>query len=99
MILEMATITVRAGEESAFEVAVGQARPLFARAKGCRGMTLRRGVEEPLTYHLLVEWETLDNHMVDFRESADFQAWRALVGSYFAEPPSVIHSDDVTFPD
>ena len=99
MILEMATITVRAGEETAFEAAVGQARPLFARAKGCLGMSLRRGVEAPLTYHLLVEWETLDNHMVDFRGSEDFQAWRALAGPYFSGAPIMIHSDDVVFPD
>ena len=31
-------------------------------------------------------------HTVDFRESADFQAWRALVSEHFAAPPQVEHT-------
>jgi hypothetical protein len=28
---------------------------------------------------------------VDFRQSAAFQQWRAIVGPFFAAPPSVEH--------
>lgn len=92
MILEVAEITVRPGAEQAFEQGVAKAAPLFLRAKGCHGLSLHRVVETPAAYRLVVKWETVDNHMVDFRDSDDFQAWRALVGAFFDSAPRVTHS-------
>lgn len=92
MFHEVAEITVKAGEEAQFENGVAQAAPLFLRAKGCLGLSLHRVVENPSVYRLLVKWETVDNHLVDFRGSDDFQEWRRLVGSFFASPPVVTHS-------
>jgi heme-degrading monooxygenase HmoA len=54
-------------------------------------MELHRGVEDPNRYLLLVEWETLDDHMVGFRESEAFVEWRSLIGPYFVSPPVVDH--------
>jgi hypothetical protein len=42
-----------------------------------------------------VQWETLENHTVDFRGSTDFQEWRKLVGDCFAAPPEVEHVTEV----
>jgi len=92
MILEIAQIAVKPGMEAEFEAGVDKAKPLFARAKGCKGMTLRRSIEIPNRYRLLVEWETLENHTVDFRTSADFQSWRALVSHCFESAPEVEHA-------
>ncbi|GJD49808.1 hypothetical protein OPKNFCMD_2542 [Methylobacterium crusticola] len=92
MVLEIAQIEVKPGAESAFEAGVAEAAELFRRARGCRGMELQRSVEHPSRYRLMVRWETLENHTVDFRESADFQAWRALVADHFAGAPQVEHT-------
>jgi heme-degrading monooxygenase HmoA len=92
MILEIAQIDVKPGLEAEFEAGVTKAAPLFKRAKGCRGMNLQRSIEKPGRYRLIVKWETLENHTVDFRGSEDFAAWRALVGPYFAAPPEVEHT-------
>jgi heme-degrading monooxygenase HmoA len=92
MITEIAEIAVKAGTDQQFEAAVMTAAPLFQRARGCRSMRLERGIEQPDTYLLIVEWETLENHEVHFRQSADFQEWRRLVGDFFASPPKVIHT-------
>jgi len=92
MILEIAQIAVKPGMEAEFEAGVAEAKPLFARAKGCTGMSLRRSIEIPGRYRLLVEWETLENHTVDFRSSDDFQSWRGLVSHCFASPPEVEHA-------
>jgi quinol monooxygenase YgiN len=97
MILEIAQIDIKPGSEAEFEAAVQQAVPLFKRAKGCRAMTLARSAEKPSRYRLFVQWETLENHIVDFRESADFQEWRKLVGPTFATPPDVEHVREVVF--
>jgi quinol monooxygenase YgiN len=92
MILEIAQIDVKAGMESEFESGVSKAAALFRRAKGCMAMEVQRSIEKPNRYRLFVKWETLDNHMVDFRNSADFQEWRNLVGHCFERPPEVEHT-------
>ena len=95
MITEIAQIDVKPGMEKQFEAGVAKAAPIFKRAKGCKGMRLARSHEKPQRYRLLVDWETLENHTVDFRQSPDFQEWRKLVGDCFAEPPYVEHVAEV----
>ena len=95
MVLESAEILVKPGMEAEFEAAVRQATPLFQRARGCSGMRLQRGVENPRAYRLLVQWNTVDDHNVHFRGSDDFQEWRRLVGHCFDGAPSVSHVEPV----
>jgi heme-degrading monooxygenase HmoA len=95
MILEIAQIDVKPGTENDFEAGVNGAKLIFKRAKGCKSVTLQRSHEKPSRYRLFVQWETLENHTVDFRGSADFQEWRKLVGPYFASPPEVEHVTEV----
>ena len=92
MIYEIAEIEIAAGREDAFVAAVGEAAPLFRAAQGCRSMALQRSHEHPGRFRLFVGWDTVDDHMVGFRESAAFGQWRALVGPHFAAPPKVEHS-------
>ncbi len=91
-VLEVALLTIKPGMEAEFEAGVRRAVPLFQRAQGCRGMEVRRFVEKPHLYHLLVRWDTLENHTVDFRGSEDFQEWRRCVGHCFLVPPEVHHT-------
>ena len=95
MVLEIAQIEITPGMEDEFEAGVKAAVPLFKRAKGCNSVTLQRSHENPQRYRLFVQWQTLENHTVDFRESADFQEWRKLVGHCFATPPNVEHVSEV----
>lgn len=92
MILEIATIEVKDGASTDFEAAVRAATPCFQRARGCKGLALRRSVEQPNRYFLVVTWETLEDHTVHFRNSPDFQEWRQLAGPFMAAPPSVEHN-------
>jgi heme-degrading monooxygenase HmoA len=64
---------------------------VIAQAKGFRGFKINRGVESPERYVLMIYWETLENHTVDFRGSPLFAQWREIVGPYFAAPPVVEH--------
>ena len=95
MILEIAQIDVKPGMEAEFEAGVKKAGAIFQRAKGCKFMTLQRSHEMPQRYRLFVQWETVENHTVDFRGSADFQEWRACVGQFFESPPVVEHTAQV----
>jgi heme-degrading monooxygenase HmoA len=94
MIIERALMSITPGTEADFEAAMVQARDVVAQAKGFRGIRVARGVEHPSSYLLLLEWDTLEDHTVGFRESDLFTQWRALIGPYFAEPPAVEHYDE-----
>jgi quinol monooxygenase YgiN len=91
VITEIAQIDVKPGLEAEFEAGVAKALPVFARAKGCKGVELRRSIEKPRRYRLFVQWETVENHTVDFRGSPDFGEWRKLVGHCFDGTPEVEH--------
>lgn len=95
MFLEMAHIEVLPEKKAEFEAGVKEALPLFVRAKGCGGAQLHHVVEHDARYILVVRWETVEDHMVHFRQSDDFQVWRGLVGSCFAKAPEVIHTEIV----
>lgn len=92
MILEIAQIEVKEGLAQEFEAAVKKAEPIFKRAKGCRGVALERSIEKPHRYRLLVRWDSVENHVVDFQKSPDFLEWRKLVGGCFASMPAVEHT-------
>ena len=92
MILELADIRIHAGQQAAFEEAIARGvTTVIAQAKGFRGYKINQGIENPERYILEIFWETLENHTLDFRQSAAFNDWRAIVGPFFAEPPTVEH--------
>ncbi|MDE2410334.1 MAG: antibiotic biosynthesis monooxygenase [Sphingomonadales bacterium] len=91
MIHEIATITIDPSRAAGFEAAVAAARPHFEAAEGYVSFNLRRSIEHPERYQLVVGWETVDAHEVDFRGSPGFQAWRALASPFFVGVPSVEH--------
>lgn len=91
MIHEIATLTIDPAKAAEFEAAVAAARPHFEAAKGFLSFALDRSIETPGRYHLVIGWESVEAHMVDFRESDGFQAWRALASPFFTAPPSVEH--------
>ena len=93
MITEIAYIRIDAARAVEFEAAVARAEPAFRAAEGCHGVTLERVIETPGEYRLLVRWDSVDHHMVRFRESAGFKLWRAEAGPFFIETPRVEHSE------
>lgn len=95
MIYELVEIRVLAGHEDALADAVRRATPLFLGAKGCHGLALKRSIEAPDLFRLLVKWETVDDHMIGFRNSDAFGEWRRLAGPHFAAPPHVEHLEVV----
>ena len=92
MILELADIRIHPGQRAAFDEAIQRGvNEVISNAIGFQGYKVNKGIESPERYILQIFWETLENHTVDFRQSAAFGEWRAIVGSFFAAPPSVEH--------
>jgi len=96
MIMEHAIISIRTGSEADFEAAFEQARLVIATAQGFGSLNLSRCIETPGQYLLLVEWETLEDHTVGFRESELFVEWRRLLSPYFESLPKVTHFTPLT---
>jgi heme-degrading monooxygenase HmoA len=95
MVLEVALIDVTPGHEDDFAAAYAQGHPILAGTEGCRSVRMTRGVESPSRFVLLVEWDSVEAHDVNFRQSERFTRWRELIGPHFAGPPRVEHFIDV----
>lgn len=92
MILELADIHIQPGKQAEFDVAILRGvQSVISKAKGFHGYKINKGMESPERYVLMIFWETLENHTVDFRSSPAFAEWRAIVGPFFAAPPVVEH--------
>ncbi len=92
MILEHADITITPGRQAEFDAAIQHGvATVISQARGFRGFQVHRGIEAPERYLLTIQWDTLENHTVDFREGPLFPLWRAIVGPFFAKPPIVEH--------
>ncbi|MGS0740650.1 antibiotic biosynthesis monooxygenase family protein [Glaciimonas sp. GG7] len=92
MILELADIRIQPGTQAEFEVAIQRGiTEAISTAKGFSGFKLQKGIDSPERYLLMIYWQTLENHTVDFRESAAFADWRGIVGPFFAAAPTVEH--------
>ncbi len=91
MILEAAVLDVRPGEQDAFEEAFARARSIISASPGFLGLRLMRCLETVPRYLLLVEWETLEDHTVGFRDSEPFLEWKRLLHRFYDPFPTVEH--------
>lgn len=98
MILEVAPLSIRPGQESAFEAAFAIAQPIIASMPGHRSHTLHRGIERPGEYLLLVSWDSLADHEQGFRGSPRYAEWRALLHPFYDPFPTVLHYAPVDLP-
>jgi heme-degrading monooxygenase HmoA len=97
MILELADIRIHPGQNVAFEESIQRGiATVAARAKGFQGYKVSRGIESPERYILQVFWDTLEDHTVAFRQGPLFPEWRAIIGPFFAAPPTVEHFEIVS---
>ncbi|MDG6102791.1 antibiotic biosynthesis monooxygenase [Dactylosporangium aurantiacum] len=95
MVLEVALIDVLEGHEEAFAAAYREGHPILASTPGCRSVRMTRGVETANRFVLLVEWDSVDAHLDNFRATDRFTRWRALLGPFFDGAPRVEHFTDV----
>ena len=78
MILEIAMLDVKIGQKAEFETAFEKAQKIISSMNGYISHQLQKCLENPNRYILLVNWQTLENHTKGFRESDEYQEWRAM---------------------
>lgn len=95
MILEAAILNVKPGQESAFESAFVEAKPIIASMSGFISLELQHCLEEKSRYLLLVKWQKLEDHTVGFRQSSRYQQWKKLLHHFYEPFPAVQHYEKI----
>lgn len=72
-----------------------QASSIIASMKGYIRHELQRCLEREGQYVLLVWWETLEDHVVGFRQSEQYQDWKRLLHHYYDPFPVVEHYENI----
>ena len=79
MILEVAILNVKEGQSEEFESAFRIASDIISSMKGYISHEIRKSVETPNRYILLVRLERLEDHTEGFRKSPEYQEWKSLL--------------------
>jgi len=99
VILEHALLQVKSGRSAEFEAAFGRAEQIISSMAGFRTLSLSRCLERPDTYLLLVEWDSLEDHVQGFRKSPQYAQWRSLLHDFYDPFPTVEHYEQIDFAD
>jgi len=91
MILEVAILDVKAEKVIEFEPTFKEASKIISSMKGYLSHELKKCMETKNRYILLVNWETLEDHTVGFRESYEYQEWKVLLHDFYDPFPLVEH--------
>ncbi|NBD26003.1 antibiotic biosynthesis monooxygenase family protein [Paenibacillus glycinis] len=99
MILETAILHVKPALDPSFVESFKEASAIIASMRGYVRHELRRCVEREHQYLLLVWWETLEDHTIGFRLSAEYEEWRELLHHYYEPFPVVEHYEAIRLGD
>jgi heme-degrading monooxygenase HmoA len=91
MVLEVAILDIRQGQQDAFETNFQLAISILTNSPGYISHQLQRCVENSSRYLLLVNWKTLEDHTVGFRRSSKYDTWRQLLHHFYDPFPTVEH--------
>ncbi|MES1196630.1 MAG: antibiotic biosynthesis monooxygenase [Steroidobacter sp.] len=91
MILEIAPLQIRSGQQQQFETAFLEAQKIIASMPGYVSHELQRCMEHENQYVLLVKWQTLADHEEGFRQSPQYLQWKALLHHFYDPFPTVLH--------
>jgi heme-degrading monooxygenase HmoA len=91
MILEVAILDVRPGQEVAFQKDFAAAAQYISGSPGYVSHELHRCVEHPSRFLLLAKWAHLEAHTEGFRGSVRYSEWKKLLHHYYDPFPTVEH--------
>ncbi|MFK7950270.1 MAG: antibiotic biosynthesis monooxygenase [Saprospiraceae bacterium] len=95
MILEVAILKIKDGQQDNFEKDFAIAGQFISAINGYHGHSLKKCVEQENKYILLVKWETIEAHEVGFRQSKEYLEWKQLLHHYYDSFPVVEHYTNI----
>lgn len=94
MVTEKVEITIDPQQANEFVAAMNQALTLLRNAPNAISAECHQGVERPEAYFLLVQWQTVDDHIA-FTKTDDFARLRELIGPFYVGKPSMEHIEPI----
>ncbi len=91
MILEVAILQVKQERQAAFEENFVKASSIISSMGGYISHQLKKCIEIEDQYILLVNWQTLEDHEIGFRQSSEYQEWKKLLHHFYNPFPEVLH--------
>ena len=82
MVVEYIRYNVADEQRNAFESAYEQAASALIASPHCLRYELARSVDEPTSFILRIEWDSVDGHLQGFRRSPQFRAFFQAVGPF-----------------
>jgi len=91
MILEVAILNIKKGKWEEFEQAFFGAQTIISSIQGYVSHQLQKCLEKENRYILLVEWESLKSHTINFRESEQYKIWKKSLHHFYEPFPEAEH--------
>ena len=91
MIQELAILKIKPNKNQEFETAFKQASAIITNMPGYISHSLQKCLEVENQYLLLVNWQTLEDHTIGFRQSPEYQTWKELLHHFYDPFPTVEH--------
>ena len=91
MVVEYIRYWIPEERQHEFEAAYGRAQAALAKSPHCLSYELSRCVEEPASYMLRIEWDSLEGHLQGFRQGPDFRTFFQAVRPYVNDIAEMRH--------
>lgn len=89
MIIEHVHLQIKPEQSQAFEEAFKLAKEFIYPMSGLNAVQLIKNIQDEHRYILLVFWDKLEDHTEGFRQSAEYQQWKALLHPFYDPMPTV----------
>jgi heme-degrading monooxygenase HmoA len=96
VVIEVAMFAIDPARTDEFENEFAEGLRLLGTAPGSGGARLLRSVEEAGRYQLLVTWDSVEAHVVHFRQSPLNTKFHELIDGFLIDAPVLSHFEDVT---
>jgi len=94
LVREIAVFQTQEGQAEQFVEAYTSVAGILNDAEGSRGATLHRGVEDPDSFILIVEWVSIEAHTT-LTQKPEFGSFGEAIGPFLAGQPDVRHVEAV----
>lgn len=91
MVVEYIRYRIDADRREAFERAYSRAAASLGASSHCLAYEIARGIEDPGTYIVRIEWDSVEGHEQGFRKSSDFGEFFSAVKPFFDDIEEMRH--------
>lgn len=95
MVIEFIRYRVDAGRAEEFERAYAEAARSLAASSHCEAYEVSRSVEDPQSYIVRIEWDSVDGHEQGFRHSPEFRDFFSAVKPFFDDIQEMRHYESL----